>query len=37
MLSSVHIENIALIKSLDINFNNGFSAFTGRRVPEKAS
>ncbi len=29
MLSSVHIENIALIKSLDINFNNGFSAFTG--------
>ena len=29
MLSSVHIENIALIKSLDINFNNGFSSFTG--------
>lgn len=29
MLSSVHIENIALIKSLDVNFNNGFSAFTG--------
>lgn len=29
MLSSVHIENIALIKSIDINFNSGFSAFTG--------
>ncbi len=29
MLASVHIENIALIKSLDINFNQGFSAFTG--------
>ncbi|MBE6623416.1 MAG: DNA repair protein RecN [Ruminococcaceae bacterium] len=29
MLSSVHIENIALIKSLDINFAGGFTAFTG--------
>lgn len=29
MLSSVHIENVALIKSLDISFANGFSAFTG--------
>ena len=29
MLSSVHIENIALIKSLDINFTPGFCAFTG--------
>lgn len=29
MLLSVHIENIALIKTLDINFSTGFSAFTG--------
>ena len=29
MLSSVHIENIALIKALDINFSDGFTAFTG--------
>lgn len=29
MLSSVHIENIALIKSLDIDFSGGFTAFTG--------
>lgn len=29
MLTSVHIENIALIKSLDISFDSGFSAFTG--------
>lgn len=29
MLSSVHIENIALIQSLDIDFTNGFSVFTG--------
>ncbi len=29
MLSSVHIENIALIKTLDISFNGGFSTFTG--------
>lgn len=29
MLSSVHIENIALITSLDIEFSKGFSVFTG--------
>ncbi len=29
MLSSVHIENIALISSLDIDFRSGFSVFTG--------
>lgn len=29
MLTSVHIENIALIKSLDVSFDSGFSAFTG--------
>ncbi len=29
MLSSIHIENIALISSLDIDFKGGFSAFTG--------
>ena len=29
MLSSLHIENIAVIKSVDIDFGNGFSAFTG--------
>lgn len=29
MLSSVHIENIALITSLDIEFSRGFSVFTG--------
>ena len=29
MLASLHIENIAVIKSLDIDFAQGFSAFTG--------
>ncbi|MBQ9940090.1 MAG: DNA repair protein RecN [Clostridia bacterium] len=29
MLVSVHIENIALISKLDIDFNNGFTVFTG--------
>ncbi len=29
MLSSVHIENIALITSLNIDFTKGFSVFTG--------
>ncbi len=29
MLINVHIENVALIKSLDIPFPQGFSAFTG--------
>lgn len=29
MLTSLHIENIAVIKSVDIDFSNGFSAFTG--------
>lgn len=29
MLESIHIENIALIKKLDISFSKGFSAFTG--------
>ena len=29
MLSSVHIENIALITSLNIDFQKGFSVFTG--------
>ena len=29
MLSSIHIENVALIKSLDIDFSAGFTAFTG--------
>lgn len=29
MLNSLHIENIAVIKSVDIDFSNGFSALTG--------
>ncbi len=29
MLSSMHIENIAVIKSLDVDFTGGFSALTG--------
>ena len=29
MLESIHIENIALIKKLDVSFSGGFSAFTG--------
>ncbi|MBQ8175355.1 MAG: DNA repair protein RecN [Clostridia bacterium] len=29
MLASLHIENIAVIKSVDIDFEGGFSAFTG--------
>ncbi len=29
MLSSIHIENVALIKNLEIDFNMNFSAFTG--------
>ena len=29
MLSSLHIENIAVIKELDIDFNNGFSVLSG--------
>ncbi len=29
MLQSIHIENIALIKKLDIDLGNNFSAFTG--------
>lgn len=29
MLSSIHIENLAVIKSVDIDFSNGFSALTG--------
>ncbi|MBE6687896.1 MAG: DNA repair protein RecN [Ruminococcaceae bacterium] len=29
MLSSVHIENIALISKLDVDFTDGFTAFTG--------
>ena len=29
MLESIHIENIALIKSLDITFSDSFCAFTG--------
>ncbi|MBQ9921575.1 MAG: DNA repair protein RecN [Clostridia bacterium] len=29
MLASVHIENIALISKLNIDFNRGFTAFTG--------
>ncbi len=29
MLASLHIENIALIRRLDIDFTEGFSAFTG--------
>ena len=29
MLESIHIENIALITTLDISFSKGFSAFTG--------
>ena len=29
MLESIHIENIALIKSLDISFSDSFCAFTG--------
>ncbi len=29
MLTSLHIENIALIKRLDIELSKGFSVFTG--------
>ena len=29
MLNSLHIENIAVIKSVDIDFLNGFSTLTG--------
>ena len=29
MLSSIHIENLAVIKSVDIDFSEGFSALTG--------
>ena len=29
MLNSLHIENIAVVKSVDIDFSNGFSALTG--------
>ena len=29
MLASLHIENIAVIKSVDIDFSAGFSALTG--------
>lgn len=29
MLQSIHIENVALIRKLDIPFSHGFSAFTG--------
>ena len=29
MLRSLHIENIALISSIDIDFDNGFSVLTG--------
>ena len=29
MLQSLHIENIAVIKSLDIDFENGFSVLSG--------
>lgn len=29
MLESIHIENVALIKKLDISFESGFTAFTG--------
>ena len=29
MLSSLHIENVAVLRSVDIDFSGGFSAFTG--------
>ncbi len=29
MLESIHIENIAIIKQIDISFSGGFTAFTG--------
>ncbi len=29
MLQSIHIENIAIIKQIDIDFSDGFTAFTG--------
>ena len=29
MLTNLHIENIAVIKDLDIDFNGGFTVFTG--------
>ena len=29
MLTSLHIENIAIIKQLDLDFSNGFSVMTG--------
>ena len=29
MLLSLHIENVAIIRSLDIDFSSGFTALTG--------
>ena len=29
MLNSIHIENLAVIKSVDIDFSDGFSALFG--------
>ena len=29
MLQSLHIENVAVIKNLDLDFNGGFTALTG--------
>ena len=29
MLESLHIENIAIIRVLDVDFSNGFTVFTG--------
>ena len=34
MLTSLHIENIAIIKQLDLDFSNGFSVMTGETVRE---
>ena len=34
MLTSLHIENVAVVKSVDIDFNSGFSALTGESITE---
>ena len=37
MLSSLHIENIAVIESVDIQFARGFNVLTGETVYHKRS
>ena len=36
MLQSIHIQNYALIESLDIDFHSGFSVITGETVACKS-